>query len=346
VAALACLQAGCTPPPDKTYKTQIFTLGTVVDISFWDVDEARAAAGVKAIERVLDGIHNRWHAWQPSELTRINAGLAAGQAVAIADDEAAALRQAVLLAEKSGELFNPAAGRLIGLWGFHSDNLPTGPPPARDDIDRLLAAGPSMADLSFGPGTVSSANPAVEIDLGGFAKGYGVDRAIEAVRALGITDAVVNAGGDLRAIGSHGRRPWRIGIRLPTQANGVLASVEVRGDECVFTSGNYERYYDYQGRRYHHIIDPRTGYPSAPAVSATVIYPEGAVADAAATALMVAGPEKWRETAGRMGITQVMLIDADMKVYMTPAMAKRIHFEVSPAPEVIVGEPISPEPGR
>jgi thiamine biosynthesis lipoprotein len=337
-AMIIALQGGCTRAPDRTYKTQFFTLGTIVDISLWDVDRPLAAEAVKAVENVLNDIHRRYHAWEPSDLTRLNAGLAAGETVTVTDEEARFLDQSRALAIESEELFNPAIGKLIGLWGFHSSDAPTGPPPPQSEIDKLLSAHPSMEDLEIDGNRIGSRNPAVELDVGAIAKGYAVDLAIEALQRMGIRNAIVNAGGGLRAIGRHGDRPWKIGIRNPVQANGIIASIETQGDESVQTSGNYERYYDYQGRRYHHIIDPRNGYPAAPAIATTVIHKNGAVADAASTALMIAGPEKWLEIARKMGISQAMLIDADMKVHMTPEMAKRVHFEVSPAPQVIIAQ--------
>ena len=116
----------------------------------------------------------------------------------------------------------------------------------------------------------------------------------------------------------------------------MLASLEVQGDESVFTSGDYERYYEYQGKRYHHILDPRTGYPSQGATSVTVIHDNGAEADAAATALMVAGPKDWYEVARHMGIKYVMLVDDEGVVHMNPAMAARVHFEGAQPPKVIL----------
>jgi FAD:protein FMN transferase len=335
-ALLAGLPSGCARAPETAYKSQFLTLGTLVDVSLWGVDDARAAEAVRAVEQALDEVHHLWHAWEPGELTRINTALAAGEAVSVDADVVAVLRQAARLARASDHLFNPAIGRLVALWGFHGDAAPSGPPPPEAEIERLVAAAPTMDALEFDDMQISSANPAVQIDLGAFAKGLGIDRAIEALRALGIDHAIVNAGGDLRAIGSHGDRPWRIGIRHPVE-RGVFASLETRGDESVFTSGNYERYFDHEGKRYHHVIDPRSGRPAQDTLSVTVIHDNAAEADAAATALFVAGPAAWRDAARRLGITQVMLIDADMNVHLTPAMAERIRFEVDPLPAVFIG---------
>ena len=192
-----------------------------------------------------------------------------------------------------------------------------------------------MTDLELQDGRARTDNPRLQLDLGAFAKGVAVDRAIAALRAAGIDNAIVNAGGDLRAIGAR-ERPWRIGIRHP-RAPGVLASIETRGDESIFTSGDYERYFEAEGTRYHHIIDPRSGYPARGTASLTVIHTEAATADAAATALFVAG-DAWPRTAADMGINRVMRVRADGTVEMTPAMAGRIRFETETEPAVMLRE--------
>lgn len=336
LAAAAC---SCAPREEPAFKRQFFALGTLVEVTLWDVDEARAAEAVHRVEQVVNAAHRRWHAWQPSELTDINAALASGQSAVASAETATALRRARELAIDSGHLFNPAIGGLIGLWGFHDSERPLGPPPPASAIGTLIEAAPRMDQLEIDEeGRVSSANPAIRLDLGAFAKGYAVDQAIAALRELGITNAIVNAGGDLRAIGSHGSRPWRIGIRQADGA-GVFASIEVEGDESVFTSGDYERYFEFEGRRYHHILDPRTGMPATATHSVTIVHDSGATADAAATALFVAGPEEWVAVAKAMGITQAMLVDTDMTVYMTPEMARRVHFEKSPPPKTRVVDP-------
>lgn len=193
-----------------------------------------------------------------------------------------------------------------------------------------------MSKLVLEDDQLSSDNPDVLIDVGGYAKGYAVDQAIDQLRHMGINNAIVNAGGDLRAIGSKGKKSWRIGIRHPRQP-GVIASLETHGDESVFTSGDYERYFEYQGQRYHHIIDPRIGRPAQNTSSVTIIHRDAISADAAATAVFIAGPEQWRETARAMGIDEVMLIDQQGVIYMTEAMTRRVHFETdTPAKTIIV----------
>ena len=176
------------------------------------------------------------------------------------------------------------------------------------------------------------------LNFGAFAKGYAIKLGIKQLQTLGIDNAIINAGGDLSVIGQHGNRAWNIGIRHPRE-NSVLASVEVKNDESVFTSGDYERFYIYQSKRYHHILNPKTGYPTDDAQSVTVIHSDAGRADAAATALFVAGSKNWQTIAKSMGIRHVMLVDAEGNIQLTPAMEKRIKFlNKSPTSRIIISE--------
>ncbi len=334
--SVATLLTACERPAEKVHHEQIFAFGTLVEITIAGTDEATAQRGSTAVIRTLNELHRRWHAWEPSPLTTLNEQLARGAATDVEADMLPVILAAQQLSRASDGLFNPALGRLLSHWGFQLEQRPEEvPPPHPDAVRELLAQHPSMEDLHVENGQLRSANPAVQLDFGAYLKGYGVDLAIEALQQLGIAHAIVNAGGDLRAIGRRGERPWRVGIRDP-RGPGVLASLQIEGDECVFTSGDYERYFDHEGVRYHHILDPRTGYPARGTTSVTVVHGSGAAADAAATALFIAGPERWRETARAMGIEHVMLVDAAGKVWATPGLAARLTFESAQPPEMEV----------
>ncbi len=135
-------------------------------------------------------------------------------------------------------------------------------PPAAADIARVVQQDPRMSDITIEGATLRCRNPAVQLSLGAFAKGYAIDQAMQYLQSQGIEHAIVNTGGDLSVIGRRGQRPWRIGIRHPRQ-EGVVAWLDVGHGESVFTSGDYERYFFHDGKRLHHILDPRTGYPAA-----------------------------------------------------------------------------------
>ncbi len=312
------------------YHEQLLVFGTVVDVKLWDVEEALGRQAVTRLADDFDYMHNAWHAWHPGPLGRVNQLLASGESFTLPPSILPLIQRSSELSQRSNGLFNPAIGKLTALWGFASDDPPKGPPPSAETIRAFLDQQPSMEDIRLNGLTIQTANPALKLDFGAFAKGYAVDRAIDILRELGINNAVVNAGGDLRAIGRHGDRPWRVGIRHPREA-GILASVETEGDESIFTSGDYERYFDWQGTRYDHIIDPRSGYPAQGLSSVTVFARRADLADAAATALFVAGPDEknWLPVARAMGVSGVMLVDDDGRVQLTPGIRRRIYFAPS-----------------
>jgi len=300
--------------------------GTMVEIVIRDRDVKRARAASRAAGQLLQELHRDWHAWEPGALTEVNAGLKAGRRVTVSPLLAETLRAGKQLACESGGTFDPAIGQLIALWGFHADGQPAGPRPSERDLDALRIVAPSMADLTIEQTWVSSRNRSVQIDLGGYGKGAALDAVATLLQHHGIQNAVLNAGGDVNVLGSFGHRPWRVAIRDPF-VWGIVASVEMQPGEVLYTSGNYERYFEEGGIRFAHIIDPRTGAPVQKIVSVSVLHENGARADAAATALSVAGPEAWAQVAADMGITQAMLITDDGRVLASPKMASRLEFE-------------------
>lgn len=323
---LTTLLTACGEPEEAARQAKFYAFGTEIDVSLYGVDAETAEKTVSDLEDSFDTINETWHAWKPSTLTRINKAIANGEPVEIKPQVAAVIEEAATYAKESHNLFNPAAGKLFELWGYHRDDwFESRPPPAQDKIDAWLKADPTMEDIHIKDNILTSDNPMVKLGFGGFAKGTAVDAAIDALKKQGVNNAIINIGGDLRAIGKHGNRPWVIGIRHPRKEGAMIASVAVSGDESVFTSGDYERYFTYEGKRYPHILDPRTGYPARENISATVINQQAARADAAATALIVAGKD-WPEIAASMGIKEVMIIRADGQVEMSPSIAKKIHF--------------------
>jgi FAD:protein FMN transferase len=243
------------------------------------------------------------------------------------------LTKAKVLSAQSNGLFNPAIGQLIQAWGYQRDEPPQGPPPDDATIKQLLALQPSMQDFEIKGVRINNTNPAIRFDLGAIGKGYAVEQLVINLKNLGVQHMLIGAAGDIKAVGQHGNRPWQIGIRHP-RAAGVIASTALNDGEVISTSGDYERFYEYNGKRYHHIIDPRTGYPANASTSVTVIHTDAVVADAAATALFIAGPNEWPTIAKQMGVAQVMLIDPQGKVYLSRGMQARLKFEVEPPPVI------------
>jgi hypothetical protein len=174
----------------------------------------------------------------------------------------------------SDQLFNPAIGRLVALWGFHTDEFKPLLPAAA--AARGAGEGAAAhADLAIIAATASEPQPAVQLDLGGYAKGYALDRAAAILRAGRAANALINIGGNVMALGRQGRQPWRVGIQHP-RAAAPLATLELRDGEAIGTSGDYQRYFELDGRRYCHLLDPRSGRPAEGTQAVTVlITPSG-----------------------------------------------------------------------
>ena len=325
VIIASILLAGCSEEP-RQHKAEFFIFGTMMGVTLWGADDEQASQVFSTLQEAFQTMHRDWHAWEPGMLTGVNDSFARGEPAQANAEIAQMVRRSQELEAATGGRFNAAIGGLVRLWGFHTSTYPIiGPPPEPDRIADLLARRPSSSDIRIEGLTLYSANPAVQLDFGGIAKGYAIDIACRLIREAGVENAIVNAGGDLRAFGSHGERPWRIAVRAP--GGGIVGSLEAGADEAIFTSGNYERFRQENEKRWPHILDPRTGWPVEDLASATVITDEGTLADAAATALIVAGLDEWRDVARALGLDQVMMIDEAGKVYQTAAMAQRIELE-------------------
>lgn len=308
-------------------KESVLAFGTFVEITLINVTGKDRDLVLKKIGEDLEYYHYALHPWKSGPTGRVNQLLAATGEFTANLSLLPIIRKSQQLSAQSQGLFNPAIGNLMQTWGYHDDLPPEGPPPAPAEIKSWLDQNPSMDSLTLKGVRLSNTNPAVKLDFGAIGKGYALDVVLKHIHEMGVKDAIINTGGDLKVLGSHGDRPWKIAIRHP-RSEGIIASLEAKDGEAIFTSGDYERFYEFEGKRYHHIIDPRTGYPADQTQSVTVIHTDGAVADAAATALFVAGPSQWLEIAKAMGIKQAMLIDKTGRVLITQAMHQRIKFEV------------------
>lgn len=306
-----------------------YVFGTLVELVIADAKGTAASEAVAAVFGEFDRLHWKLHAWKPGELVALNRVIARGRVPAKVDREIGALiRSAIDLSARSEGLFNPAIGRLVALWHFHDDARRAAVPDARD-IARLVRANPQMSDLVIRDGELSCTNASVQIDFGGYAKGYALDRTRELLRERNMTNALINMGGHIMALGRCGERPWSVAIRHPRDV-GAVARLELNDGEIISTSGDYERYFTVDGKRYSHIIDPRTGFPvdhvQAVSVLASPGQGSGALSDAASSALFVAGPREWRAAASRLGVTHAMLVDGNGKVHLTSAMEERLEL--------------------
>ncbi len=299
-------------------------MGTDVRILIAGAETRDPGSHFAAVEARLRQIGVDFHPWADGELAALNTALAGGRSFQASDDMAGLLAQAQNLSRLSGGAFDPGIGALVELWGFHEARPgSTGTPPSVEEIARLIDGCIGIARISVRGQQISSQCRGPLLDLGGIAKGFAVDEAMSLLRNRGIANAMIEAGGDLRAMGRNARRPWRIGVQDPRD-EGVLGSIALASGEAAFTSGDYARYFTSQGQRFAHVLDPASGYPVAHTAAVTVLGGRGVAVDAASTALMVAGPERWRAMAESLGMRAVLRVDADGSVEMTRVFASRL----------------------
>ena len=288
-AALACLAIGACSKPQPV-ELQLVAFSTVVSISVAaehaeQVDDAIAELEQHYLKRDID-----WYPWPKpgardgGALTAANQALAAGEAATLDPALANLVRRGQAISARTGGTFSMLTGRLQELWQA------AGALGTRPEADALASAVDAIGKttLTWSGDQLSSDTRNIVIDPGGISKGALLAESLDILEEHGISNVIVDLGGDLAVSGSVHGRPARIGIRA-ADGSGVIASLDIGDGEAVVTSGNYERFVEIGGVRYSHIIDPRTGEPLQHSLSATVIHEDPVLADAAATALMVGG---------------------------------------------------------
>ena len=322
--ALVTTLSACGKEP--LYEQQSYVFGTQVEVSIYGEPDAKARTAAAAVLQEFDRLHREFHAWKPGPLMALNAAIARGERHHVSMEMAAAIRDATQLSEASAALFNPAIGQLIALWGFQSDEFkPVRPDPEK--IAALVRAQPRMNDLLVDADNfVSSRNPVVQLDFGGYAKGLALDHAVQILRAQNIKHALVNIGGNIIALGKHGARPWHVGVRHP-RTSGAILELDLNDGEAIGTSGDYQRYFELDGRRYCHIIDPRTGYPASGTQSLTVLAASGpragVLSDVASKPSFIQKANAWETPLKQLNIIAALRVDESGKIAMSEAMARR-----------------------
>jgi FAD:protein FMN transferase len=307
---LICALLSCSPAPQSA---TFHAFGTEVSVTLEDVSKENAKKLFQHIDQQLQTMHHRWHAWQDSELSSIRQACQTGKSVQVSQDLVYLLERGKQLEKQSLGYFNPAMGELIDAWGFLSHTSDQSrEAPSDETIARLLSYHPSMDDIHINNHRVNCTNPHVRLDLGAYAKGYGVGLIMDYLKAEGVKSALVNAGGDLMVLQPPNHQPRRIGIQSPTK-EGTEKVLSLKKSTSIFTSGTYARFFEdsQTSQTFHHLINPKTGYPSTYFISATVIHPDPLLADAAATALLASDKESWLAIIRSMGIDSYLLITAE-----------------------------------
>lgn len=322
---------------DTLFKQESFVFGTRVEIISAGHPEVQTREALGAVLREFDRLHRTYHAWQPSELTALNAAFAAGKSAAAEPEMLALIKASQHYAQLGNHSFDPAIGHLIELWGFHSDNFePRLPEPLA--LNKILAAQPSVAQISISGNLLRSSNPQVALDFGGIAKGYALDRAVFILHAHGIRNALINIGGNVMALGSKNGQPWQVGIQHP-RASGPLATLALYDGEAIGTSGDYQRFFELEGKRYSHLLDPHSGQPATHTQALSILITPrqdaGMLSDAASKPIFLAAAA-WREMARRFEIKHVLRVDAAGRIAVTTDMRARLRWADGVSPDAVV----------
>lgn len=330
--------------PRVEARGEYLAFGTRVSVQLRAPNREAANRALAAIGPLLIHDHRAWHPWEPSDVTRLNAALAEGRPQRVERDIAGLIQAATIGDARSDGLFNPAAGRLIAAWGFHTSQYPvrTAPPTERQ-VAALRAAMPRMRDVQIdAQGRVTSRRREVQLDFNGLAEGYAAAQMRQLLRAEGVDDALLYVGGFILAMGRDGHRPWTAGVRGP---GGVLGAIDLRDGEALSSSGDYQRRRAGTRQDGGHIVDTRSGRPERASAAASVIAIDPVLADMAATALMVAGPTGFDATVRRMHLNCALLVTHQGEVLITPALRDRLRLRDGTAADTLHLRPGAGEGG-
>jgi len=298
----------------EVYKETRLLMDTIVNISIGGAggESARSAAAL-AFEEIAR-VEALLSSYRPeSEISRLNAAGTSGP-VQVSEEAFALLMRGEEIRAASGGAFDVTVGPMVELWAFDEG----GRVPADEEIDTALASvGGSLLEFDGAARTVRFLAPGMKIDLGAIGKGYAVDRAAEVLKAAGINSAIIDAGGDIRLLGSRpGKDFWRIRVKHPRKVSRPLVDLDL-AETAIVTSGDYERFFMVGETRYHHILDPRTGMPARLCQSVTVVAPDTAGADAYATAAFVLGPEEGLRYLRSLPGVEGIIVDAKGELLWT-----------------------------
>jgi thiamine biosynthesis lipoprotein len=330
VAAGGACRPAATPEPRRVAAERL-AMGSLLRLTAWTTDEPRAQAAFGQVFADFDRLDALLSVWRTgSDVQRLNA--AAGQApIPVHEDTRRVLQAARQVSEWTGGGFDITFGALADVWKFDHDQ-DNQVPAAAAIAARLPLVDYRRVRVDDGAGTASVERAGMRVHLGGIGKGYAVDRAVAILRAAGLHDFMVQSGGDLYVAGTDHGAPWHLGIQDPRgPADAVFATLDV-SDATFSTSGDYERFFEKDGVRYHHILDLTTGQPARGCRSVTVVARQATVADGLSTGIFVLGPEKGMALVERLPDVEAVIVAADNRVLISSGLRGRLNVLKTPTP--------------
>lgn len=332
---LSTLAGACTrstpEPQARLVERTHTTMGTELRVTAWTGDEPGATAAFDAVFAEFDRLDALMTVWRAgSDIERLNAA-AGDHAVPVSADVRDVLRVAREVSEWTGGTFDVTFAALSGLWKFDYQDKDNTVPDRREVAKRLPLVDYRGLTVDEIAGTAFLARPGMRVNLGGIGKGYAVDRAADIVRRRGLRDFMIQAGGDLYVAGQRGDRPWRVGIRDPRgPADRSFASLDLT-DGTFSTSGDYERFFLKDGRRYHHILDLSSGEPARGCRSVTLVTGRAVIADALAKGVFILGPDEGMALIERLPDVEGVIVSAKNEVLISSGLRDRLRLLAPPS---------------
>jgi thiamine biosynthesis lipoprotein len=313
--ALAAMMVSA-PVRAEWFQREEAIMGTRVAVELWSEDPALAQRAMEAVIAEMRRTDELMSTYKPeSQLSQVNAH-AFERPVPVDEEIIDVVERSLELSKLSGGAFDVTYASVGYLYDFRAHQRPTDAQIA----EALPGVDYRQVRVDRAASTIRFLREGVRIDLGGIAKGYAVDRSIEHLRALGIQHAMVNAGGDTRLLGDRRGKPWIVGIRDPRNEGRVVTRLPL-ADEAISTSGDYERYFEEDGVRYHHILVPGTGRSAREVRSATVLGADATTTDGLSTTVFVLGVERGMQLIGRLPGIEAVVVDAQGRIYYSDGLA-------------------------
>lgn len=323
IAAIGgCTNVSVVTPPVVVKRAQMH-MGTLVSITAVAPSQEIAQTSIEAGFREIKRLEQLLSTWIPtSELSQVNAA-AGRQPVVVGPETLELVSRSLDMARLTEGGFNIAVGPAVEAWSVtERERIPT-----REELQalRLLV---DWTTITIDPqaSTIFLPKPGMRIDVGGIGKGYAADRVVDVMRKTGAKGGVVALSGDIKTFGDlPGMNGFPVGIRHPRQEGALIATVDLK-NEAISTAGDYERYFEREGVRYHHILDPQSLEPARKCRSVTVIAGEGTVADGLDTGIFVLGPERGMELVERLPDVEAVIIDDQGRVSVSSGLQSRLRY--------------------
>jgi len=314
----------------RSYSESHIMMDTLIEITAYGPEREKAVQAAFDEFRRMESICDRFN--PNSQVAKINA-MAGIDKVVVDPDLIVMIQHSIELSKELDGSFDITVGALTDLWGIgHKDNFI----PTQEEIDQILPlVDYRLIEVDSINHTVYLPKKGMKIDLGGVAKGYSINKASEALRSYKVKSALINDGGDIRVIGNKGDgTPWRIGVQDPRKSDSMIAAIPMVDCDTLATSGDYQRFFEKDGIRYSHIIDPKTGKQPRAIASVTLVYKDSnVISDIPSLGMFVLGVEKGIEALKKFPGIEAIFVTTDGQIIVTPGLEGKIDLHAAATSE-------------